>query len=166
MKIEQFLFSKKGEPRETFSDSHMQEISKLWGKKWAKESAMVSCFWFGGSFQADHGKGKPQNTMPKLRTVVGRTLLSLGLWVLALCTEAKAAEGTPACNGGWAQELWGGCVPGGGLVENSKWMEYVLFKRKKDVNKEKRLICVGWIMRRGVLNVEKWCFYWIREWKC
>lgn len=29
MKIEQFLFSKKGELRETFSDSHMQEISKL-----------------------------------------------------------------------------------------------------------------------------------------
>lgn len=104
MKIEQFLFSKNGEPRETFSDSHMQEISKLWGKKWAKESATVSCFWFGGSFQADHGKGKPQNTMPKLRTVVGRTLLSLGLWVLALCTEAKAAEGTPGCNRCWAQQ--------------------------------------------------------------
>lgn len=36
MKIEQFLFSKKGEPRETFSDSHMQEISELRGKKWEK----------------------------------------------------------------------------------------------------------------------------------
>lgn len=68
-------------------------------------------------------------------SVLGKDSPVLGFMVFSTLYRSKGCRGDARLQ--WVlssakrlQEPWGGCVPGGGLGENSKWVKYVLCKRK------------------------------------